>query len=353
MRAPKKQSGIPLIANLAGVSIGTVDRALHGRPGINEKTLKRILKIARQIGYKPNPAARALSTGRHVRIGICVPEEIAYFYDELWDGIRDEGERYSGRGVEFLTADVPELGRGELSAFRKLLKAEVGGIIVTPGNPTAMTPLIDAAEQQGTRVVCVSTDAPVSQRSSVVCIEPRLNGLIAGELMANFLGPRSKVAIVTGMLKTVDHSQKTEGFIASFTEQCQDAEVVAVIEGHEHPDESFRKTATLLGNEPELSGIYVNTVNCLPVCRALAATKNTHKVRLITTDLFRKMIPYFERGTIAASIHQQPYVQGQVAVRSLVEHLLHGAELSQTQYLNPSIILRSNLHLFREASGAP
>jgi len=351
MRAPRKQSGIPLIAKLAGVSIGTVDRALHGRPGINENTLKRILKIAREIGYKPNPAARALSTGRHIRIGICVPKEIAFFYDELWDGIRDEADRYASRGVEFSTVDVPELGRGERSAFKQLLKSELSGIIVTPGNPDAMTPLIDAAERQGARVICVSTDAPVSQRSSVVCIEPRLNGLIAGELMANFLGAGAKVAIVTGMLKTVDHIQKTEGFIASFRERCPGGEVVAVIEGHEHPDESFRKTATLLGNEPDLSGIYVNTVNCLPVCRALAATKSVHKVRLITTDLFRKMIPYFERGTIAASIHQQPYMQGQLAVRSLVEHLLHGAELSRTQYLNPSIILRSNLHLFREANG--
>jgi len=351
MRAPKKQSGIPLIAKLAGVSIGTVDRALHGRPGINERTLKRILRIARQIGYKPNPAARALSTGRHVRIGICVPKEIAYFYDELWDGIRDEADRYSGSGVEFLSLAVPELGRGEHSAFNKLLKADVGGIVVTPGNPAAMTPLIDKAEEDGTRIVCVSTDAPVSQRSSVVCIEPRLNGLIAGELMANFLRPGGKVAIVTGMLKTVDHSQKTEGFIASFTQQCPGGEVVAVIEGHEHAEESFRKTAALLANQPDLSGIYVNTVNCLPVCRALAATKNTQNVRLITTDLFRKMIPYFERGTIAASIHQQPYVQGQLAVRSLVEHLLHGAKLLREQYLNPNIILRSNLHLFREANG--
>ena len=307
--------------------------------------------IAREIGYKPNAAARALSTGRHIRIGICVPKEIAYFYDELWDGIRDEANRYAGRGVEFLPIAVPELGRGEQSAFRKLLKDKVGGIIVTPGNPAAMTPLIDAAERQNTRVVCVSTDAPVSNRSSVVCIEPRLNGLIAGELMADFLAPGARVAVVTGMLKTVDHGQKTEGFIARFNEGCPGGEVVGVIEAHEHPDESFRKTGSLLTNEPEISGIYVNTVNCLPVCRALAATKSTHKVRLITTDLFRKMIPYFESGTIAASIHQQPYVQGQLAVRSLVEHLLHGAELLREQYLNPSIILRSNLHLFREANG--
>ena len=126
---------------------------------------------------------------------------------------------------------------------------------------------------------------------------------------------------------------------------------MAVIEAHEHPDESFRKTAALLEKEPDISGIYVNTVNCLPVCRALAAVKSEHSVRVITTDLFHKMISYFERGTIAASIHQQPYIQGQLAVRSLVEHLLHGAELVRTQYLNPNIILRSNLHLFREAKG--
>jgi len=351
MRKARRQSGIPLIAKLAEVSIGTVDRALHGRPGINAQTLKRILKIARQIGYKPNVAARALSTGRHIRIGICVPKEIAYFYDELWDGIRGEADRYAGRGVEFLPMTVPELGRGEQSAFKNLLNSKVNGIIVTPGNPDAMTPLIDVAEQGGTRVVCVSTDAPVSRRSSVVCIEPRLNGLIAGELMANFVGAQAKVAIVTGMLKTVDHSQKTEGFIASFRERSTRGEVVAVIEAHEHPDESFRKTVRLLKSVPELAGIYVNTVNCLPVCRALAAAKCANKVRLITTDLFRKMIPYFERGAIAASIHQQPYVQGQLAIRSLVEHLLHEAELARAQYLNPSIILRSNLHLFREANG--
>jgi len=350
MRTTRKQSGIPLIARLAEVSIGTVDRALHGRPGISPKTLKRILRIARQIGYKPNAAARALSTGRHVRIGICVPKEIAYFYDELWDGIRDEANRYANRGVEFLPVAVPELGRGEESAFRKLLKAGLSGIIVTPGNPEAMTPLIDAAEQRGTRVVCVSTDAPISRRSSVVCIEPRLNGLIAGELMANFVGPQAKVAIVTGMLKTVDHNQKTEGFIASFRERSPTGEVVAVIEAHEHPRESFRKTKHLLKSHPDLVGIYVNTVNCMPVCHALSEGRLTPSVRLITTDLFREMIPYFEKGAIAASIHQQPYTQGQLAFRCLAEHLLHETDLAPVQYLNPNIILRSNLHLFREAN---
>src|SRR5690348_1732812 len=349
-REVRKKSGIPLIAELAGVSIGTVDRALHGRAGINPRTLKRVLKIAREIGYTPNVTARALSTGKRVRIGICVPRELAYFYDEMWAGIRDEALRYQNRGVDFIFTPVPELGKGERSSFRKLQASKIDGILLTPGNPEAMAPLIDAAEKEGTRVVCVSTDAPMSRRSSVVCVEPRLNGLIAGELMADFVPHGSKVAIVTGMLKTIDHREKAEGFSASFRELSMGGTVVDIIEAHEHPGESFRKTRALLKRVPDLAGIYVNTVNCLPVCRALAQEDRVGRVRVIATDLFREMLPAIQSGAIAASIHQQPYVQGQLSVRALAEHLLHGAQFIPTQYLNPSIILRSNLHLFREAS---
>jgi LacI family transcriptional regulator len=87
------------------------------------------------------------------------------------------------------------------------------------------------------------------------------------------------------------------------------------------------------------------------VCRALSASKRAGAVRLIATDLFREMVPHFATGTIDASMHQRPYRQGQLAIRSLSEHLLHDVELPETHYLNPGIILRSNLHLFRETGG--
>ena len=58
----KNRRGIQLIAEMADVSIGTVDRALHGRAGINELTRQRILQIAQQISYTPNLAARAVAS---------------------------------------------------------------------------------------------------------------------------------------------------------------------------------------------------------------------------------------------------------------------------------------------------
>ncbi len=98
----KNRRGIHLIAQMANVSIGTVDRALHGRDGIRKATRERILEIARQIGYTPNLAARALSsTKAGVRIGVCIPREIHFFYDQLWGGVLDEARSWPRLGVQF------------------------------------------------------------------------------------------------------------------------------------------------------------------------------------------------------------------------------------------------------------
>ncbi len=344
----KKKVGVHRLAEQANVSIGTVDRALHGRPGINEKTRERVLRIAHELGYEPNLAARALSRSRtRIRIGVCVPREIHFFYDQLWEGIYDEVKRYRDYGIDFIFRPVPELGKGETPELKKILSSRVQGVILTPGRPAEITPVIDAAEEKGVRVVCVSTDAPASKRSSIVCVEPRLNGLLAGELMGRFVPAKSKVAVITGMLRTENHSRKTEGFAHAFPQYCSGGHVAEIIEAHEDPGESFRKTSALLARVPDLSGIYVNTVNCLPVCKALEARNRALAVKLITTDLFEEMVPYFEKQTICASIYQRPYQQGRSAINMLVEHLSHKAPLSST-YLNPSIVLRSNLHLFRE-----
>src|SRR5437899_7978972 len=86
-----------------------------------------------------------------------------------------------------------------------------------------------------------------------------------------------------------DHRKKTDGFSESFPRHCAGGKIVSVVEGHEEEDESFQKTFALLTRVPGLAGIYVNTVNCLPVCRALGARGLAGKVKLITTDLFAEM----------------------------------------------------------------
>ena len=344
-----KKIGIHEIAKLAQVSIGTVDRALHGRKGISKKTRQRILAIAKDIDYKPNLAARALSRSKPIaRIGVCIPREIQFFYDQVRQGIMAEVRSHEHFGIDLISRPVDRQGIGEFQKVEELLALDVQGLIITPGNPRKLTPVIDAAEKKGIRVICVATDAPASHRSSVVCVNPEINGRIAGELMGHFLPPRSRVAIVTGMLKTEDHLQKVHGFSEVFPRMCKGGEVVEVLEGHDDEDETFVKCSQLLERRTKMVGIYVSTANCLPVCRAVTVRGLAGKIKVITTDLFHQMVPYFEKGTIAASIYQRPYVQGRSAVRLLVEHIFRRSPIPANFFLNPGIVLQSNLQLFRE-----
>jgi LacI family transcriptional regulator len=344
-----KGAGVHKIAEMAKVSIGTVDRALHGRPGISEATRKKVLQIAKKLDYSPHPAARTLSVGSAgIKIGVCIPKEIRLFYDQMRAGIFDEARRVRGFGVEVLYTPVPALAKGEGQRAAALLDRGVNALILTPGDPDSITPLIDHAEEHNVRVICITTDAPQSNRSSVVCVDPELNGQLAAELMAKFVGPGSEVAMITGMLSAEEHRLKAEGFCAGFTDDCANGRVTAVIEAHESEEESHRKTCELLAEHPRLRGIYVSTVNCLPVCRALQDCGRADQVQLITTDLFPEMVPHLRKGTIRAAIYQNPYLQGQIAVRLLVDHLLNGLAIPDASYLNPGIVLRTNLQLFRE-----
>lgn len=48
------------VARLAGVSAQTVSRVSNGYPGVTEETRRQVRAAMRELGYRPNSAARAL-----------------------------------------------------------------------------------------------------------------------------------------------------------------------------------------------------------------------------------------------------------------------------------------------------
>ena len=60
-------------------------------------------------------------------------------------------------------------------------------------------------------------------------------------------------------------------------------------------------------------------------------------------------MPFFEKETSHASIYQLPCVQGETAVRLIVENVLRNRPIPQNNYLSPAIVMRSGLYLFRDS----
>lgn len=72
-KIPHKIRNIAELARLAGVSAGTVSRALAGKDLVNKETRERIQAMAREHGFRPNQMARRLRTQKTGVIGVVIP----------------------------------------------------------------------------------------------------------------------------------------------------------------------------------------------------------------------------------------------------------------------------------------
>jgi LacI family transcriptional regulator len=345
---PSTFAGIKDVANALGISLGTVDRALHDRPGVSEKTKDRVRKMAEKLNYRPNVAARNLKLNRRLRVGVFLPEQIASFFDRVREGIRAGARAEGGVGVDLVFHSYPRLGEGASNAIEKSDWKHFDGLIMTPVNPAEIGTIYQKLERQNKAVIFVATDAPRTPRLASVAIDATISGGIAAELLGHVIHSPAAVATITGDLLIQDHAEKLRGFAGSLATLSPHLTLLPAIESHDVPSEAFRAAASLIKKHPHLGGLYINTANSLPVLRALEENGRLGKIRVITTDLYPELVPHIEVGDVLASLYQRPYAQGKAAFEMMIGFLTTGAAPKQIIRLAPHIILRSNLSLFTD-----
>ena len=116
------------LAEICGVSQGTVDRALHGRKGIKEETRRKIIAAARKYGFSPNPMARELMTGKSSVIGAVISSFNSIFFMDIFEKIR-QCLRKDGLTLVIVPVSTPEEA---LAALRDFASRRYRGAVVVP-----------------------------------------------------------------------------------------------------------------------------------------------------------------------------------------------------------------------------
>ena len=344
--APKDGATLGDIAAKLGVSISTISRALQDHPGLSTDTKARVLATAKDLGYRPNLAARSLVSRRTLRIAVNTPREILSVYDLVRKGIRDEADPFTNLGVELVDFTFPRLGEGEVEAFERALDAEVDGIILVPGAPVSLKSSFKRAAQRKVPIICLLTDAPGAEKLSTVSVNALSCGAIAGELIGKLLPDKSSVAVTTGDLKVTDHRQKFMSFKQAVHLNRPDALVHLPIENHESESEAYDKTLAFLQRHRKLSGLYISTGNGAPALRAVEDAGLLGQLTIFATNLFREVVPKLRAGTVFGTFYERPYSHGQIAFRLLYEYLSAGVLPPPRVSLEPFLIMRSNLNCF-------
>ena len=343
-----KKPTIVDIAKAVGVSTATVSRALHNHQNVTDKTKSRVLQMAKKMGFKPNLAARYLSSKRAVRISVNTLQGTTSFWNEVRTGIEDERQSLDLENVQLEYRTYPQLGDGEFAAFEEAMETGVNGIISFPSNPDSMKPLMRWASRQKIPVVYVATDAPGTGRLAVVQVDTFASGSLAADLMGRIVQTPGKVAVTLFRAAITEHAEKYKAFRDTMARFYPALSVLDPIEDHDIDRISYEKTKKVIEENPDLTGIYVTTEASMPVIQAARDAGALDRLTIVTTDLFPELVKQLRTGAVAATIYQRPRTQGRMAFRALYQYLIEGETPTSQITFAPHLVMRGNLDFFLE-----
>jgi LacI family transcriptional regulator len=334
------------IAAALGISTGTVHRALHDHSGVSPTTKARVLQMARSLRYRPNLAARYLSSKRNLRVSVNTLKGTTSFWDEVRAGILDEARSLPMENVELQFRTYPQLEEGEEEAFEAAIDEQVDGIITFPSRPQKLRSWIKRASRFRIPVVCVATDAPDSGRLGIVSIDTLASGSIAADLMGRFLDGHGQVAVTVFDMNIIEHAEKYAAFDSTLRSFYPNMRLVKPVEDHDVESETYGKSRKLFQECPDLAGIYVTTEASIPVLKAARDANLLDRLTVITTDLFPDLVQEIRSDAVIATIYQRPRSQGRMSFRMLHEFLIEGESSSPQITLAPHLVMRGNLDFF-------
>ncbi|WP_026775369.1 LacI family DNA-binding transcriptional regulator [Polaribacter sp. Hel_I_88] len=122
------------IAEVLGISITTVSKALKEYPDVSKKTRKLVRETAAMLNYKPNSFAVNLRTKESKTIGLIIPEIMHHFFSSVVKGIISQAEK---KGYLVITLQSSESYDLEKKQIDLLLSKRVDGILISLANGTA------------------------------------------------------------------------------------------------------------------------------------------------------------------------------------------------------------------------
>ncbi len=322
---------IQKIAELSGVSRGTVDRVLHGRPNVNPMIREKVVRAAEKLGYQPTVPPKSADCKQ---AAILIPQWTdGYFNRQIVSGIR-KALRYIADPAFILTEQplrtmtMQEL----LRAMDEQIRSGVDGLIIRAENTPEVRAAIEQAVQQGVTVITYDADVPDSGRLCHAGQELVRAGAIAAGVMARLIRPPEHVLIVTGNLRMEAHKGRVDGFCRRLLELGFSEDAYRVIETNEMPELTGELVAQALQADSRLHAVYMA---CQPLSGCIAGirkTRRTTRPHIVCNDLTPTAKRYLREGTVDFVIGQSFSQESFHAVLAMYQMLLRGVKPKRELY---------------------
>ncbi len=318
------------VAELAGVSMKTISRVVNGNGHVAESTERRVRAAIKELGFRPNPAARSLRVGYDDAVGLVIESIGDPFMATLTAGVE---ERLREAGKSLIITSGGYAPENERAAVESLAYRRVAGMIITP---TSTSHAYLSGILGGVPVVFVDRP-PVQFDTDSVLADNEGGATLATEHL--IAGGHERIAFVGDRIGLFTTSFRYQGFRSAMAaadipilDHLVRTDVVDV-------DTSAKATREMLAAEqPPTAVISANARSSLGVVRALHQDAPC-VVAHVSFDDFEGAESLSPAVTV---IHQDPIEMGHAAADLLLQRLSDPSGPSRHVLLSTRMIVRGS-----------
>lgn len=328
------------IADAAGVSRATVDRALKNRGRVNQDVASRIKQLAEEMGYHPNQAGRVLALAKNpIKIGIIIQSVETTFMQQLIEGVKRTKKEVQRNGVCVEVRYINGVNAQQVIDYMEEFKRlGVKGIALLPAEDERIKTEIDKlVEVDNIPVITFNADISASKRLCFIGQDNKKAGQVAAGLMAECIPPLGQVGIIAGPASHPGHNSRVKGFKEILGHSRPDINIINTWHAEKN-HESAWVTEEVLSKYPDIKGLFVGTAALDGICHTIKKHGVDDKIKIIANDVVDENIEKLEAGLINFLIGQDAETQGSEPLRLLYHMLVEEIKPKKDRYYTPVII---------------
>ncbi len=341
------------VARMAEVSIGTVDRVLHNRGEVSEKSKQRILDIIKEIGYKPNIYASMLASNKHYHIFCVVPKMVE---GEYWGLIRNGITRAAEDNKHHnISIHVLEFDQFDVQSFRtaatELLSSEAHGVVIAPIFREETLRLTRQLSEREIPYVYIDSKPENTGYMAYFGTPMYESGCLVAALLSGNATPQEIACIEIGhgtLLSNNSTELRREGFVSYLATHFPDTKIYSESIHPYDMGHNMELLKELLTAHPGIRHIVTFNSRIYLIAECLEQL-GLEGYSLVGFDTLERNVTGLKKGYVHYLIAQHTETQLLQSINSLVSALVFNTPPSQRDsYMSMDIIIKENVDFYRD-----
>jgi LacI family transcriptional regulator len=349
---PSRKTRLKDIARMAGVSIGTIDRVIHNRGEVAEKTKLTVQRILEETNYSPNLMAQVLKLKKRIHLVSLLPSFSGgnSFWKKHATGMIRAIEELNVFPVTLTQVTFDIQGENDfLAKAGGIIDLKPDGVLIAPIFKSESISFCSRLTDAGIPFAFV--DGFISDTDFLAYTGEDIfhSGRVAGQLTDMITSAASDILIVSiaKNLHNIHHLEKrTEGFLSFLRDLGKNNGRKMTLN---IPDTSKVVLENLLDKtfqeNPSIETVFITGSRSYLIASYLEK-KGLRSINLIGYDLTDQNVKYLKKGITKFLIGQRPEEQTYKGIKKLIDYVSFHKVPEKIEYLPVDIVTSENVDFF-------